>query len=1024
MRIHRLRRISLLALALVWTCCQADLTAADRLSFSRDIQPLLSEHCIICHGPNESESGLRLDTAQHATAELESGVHAIDPGRPDQSELLRRVSATDDSIRMPPEGDPLSPQAIDLLNRWIADGARYEEHWAWRPVENQMPPTVEGEAWVRNPIDQFVLAHLESQNIATSPAADRATLIRRLSYDLIGLPPELKQVDAFLADTSPDAYEQLVDQLLDSPHFGERWGRHWLDKARYADSDGYEKDNPRPNAWRYRDWVIEAINADMPLDQFTIEQLAGDLLPDATPMQLLATAFHRQTLTNTEGGADQEQFRVEANFDRTETTSAVWMALTMTCARCHNHKYDEISQQEYYQLFAFFNDANDAETEVAISDAQVQQHATAMLFYNLKLAAATQSLDGELKKLQPEIEAWIAETDAQIAASQSSAAGGNPTEYEVSPVVRSSAESGAVLTGQEDGSLLVTGPTPETDTYTLIIPFPDKPVTGIRIEVLPHESLPSNGPGRAANGNLVLTHLRAQTAIDTESPDRNEVEFVFAEADFSQSKFSPIDVLKPDAKSGWAIAPQFGKPHQLTVYARQPIESVDAKFIHVILDQQYGRQHTIGRFRVSTISGFDPLKGLPESITTIMRKAKADRSPEDLRAIAEYVAGQHVETAKLLDRVVEIRKQQPASPLMKVRIIKPAVRTTTILHRGDFLQPADEVTANAIDVITRHHPLTSRTPDRESDRLDLARWLVDPDHPLTPRVIVNQVWAHLFGRGIVATVDDFGVRGDPPTHPELLDWLAWQFPRQMNWSRKELIKTIVMSATWRQESRHRPELQQIDPTNRMLARQNRVRVEAEIVRDMNLAVGGLLDRTIGGPSVFPPLPPGVAELSYANNFKWKTSNGSAAYRRGMYTFFKRTSPHPTLVSFDCPDSNTTRVQRETSNTPLQALVTLNNEVFAESAQALAGRVLDEDGNDRQRLVQAIRRCITRTPSDPEVDRFQSLLNDSRAYYQDHRQDAEKLVNRHRSKRVDIEENAAWVATVRMILNLDEFIVRD
>ncbi len=619
----------------------------------------------------------------------------------------------------------------------------------------------------------------------------------------------------------------------------------------------------------------------------------------------------------------------------------------------------------------------------------LQKYETAKQVYDTKVADASAKLDDAITKLQPEIDTWISDLDNKLA--------GNPDPLELHPatIIRSVAKSGSVLTPQEDGSLLVSGPTPEVDKYTLVIQLPDKPVTGVRIEILPDDSLPAKGPGRAPNGNLVLTNLRARISKDASVEERTDIEFATAEADFAQAKFSPTNALNRDKKSGWAISPEIGKPHQLTAYTKQPIAANEARFMQLVLDQQHGKQHAIGRFRITIVTGSDPLKALPEAVATVMRKPADDRSPQDLRTLAEHVASQNEPAAKLLGELAAIKKTAPAKPVLKVRIINPAERPTAVLHRGDFLQPADEVTASALDVVNRHHPLTSRHVDKEADRLDLARWLVAPAHPLTSRVTVNQVWAQLFGKGMVATLDDFGVRGDQPTHPALLDWLAWQFPREMNWSRKELIKTIVMSATWRQTSAHRPDLQTKDPTNRLLARQNRVRVEAEIVRDMNLAVGGLLDRTIGGPSVYPPLPPGVAELSYANNFKWQTSKGNAAYRRGMYTFFKRTSPHPTLVSFDCPDSNTTRLQREISNTPLQALVTLNNEVYAESAQALARRVLACEGDgDRNRLAQAIRICITRTPTDAEVDRFLLLLEDSRAYYREHPDDAKQLIERH------------------------------
>ena len=460
-----------------WLCLWGQILAADSPSedvpsFSRQIQPLLSEHCFICHGANEAESGLRLDDAESAMKALESGVRAIVPGKPELSDLMHRVTSNDESTRMPPDGDPLSTQEIDLLRRWIAGGAGYEQHWAWQPVAVQDPSSVRDKDWVLNSIDRFVLARLEKEQIEPSPAADRATLIQRLYYDLLGLPPDPNEVDAFLNDESPNAYEVLIDRLLDSHHFGERWGRHWLDKARYADSDGYEKDNPRPNAWRYRDWVIDAINRDLPFDQFTIEQLAGDLLLDATPMQKLATAFHRQTLTNTEGGTDQEEFRVEANFDRTETTSAVWMALTMTCARCHDHKYDQISQREYYQVFAFFNDANDGEMEIPISESKIQKYERDKQAYDDKVADAKTKLDDATIRLQPEIDAWTAEVEGALSANAS------PLEFQAAVIASSAAQGGAEIVAQPDGSLLVSGPSPERDKITLVLQFPGTAADG------------------------------------------------------------------------------------------------------------------------------------------------------------------------------------------------------------------------------------------------------------------------------------------------------------------------------------------------------------------------------------------------------------------------------------------------------------------------------------------------------------------------------------------------------------------
>jgi hypothetical protein len=996
----------------------ADAAKAEPIVFSRDIQPLLAKNCLVCHGPDEAESGLRLDSADRAYAKLESGKRAIMPGQTGMSELLHRVATNDMDERMPPEGDPLRKDQIELLRQWIADGAKYESHWSYRRVQEQSPPAVKNKTWSRSPIDRIVLARLQAIGIAPSPEADRPTLIKRLYYDLIGLPPTPTEVDAFITDRSPNAYEAIVDRLLKSEHFGERWGRHWLDKARYADSDGYEKDRPRANAWRYRDWVIEAINRDMPFDQFTIEQLAGDLLPEATPMQKLATAFHRQTLTNTEGGTDQEQFRVEATFDRTETTASVWMGLTMTCARCHTHKYDQISQREYYQLFAFFNDSNEANFAVPTSEQAMQTYLREKQAHDEKVAVLEAEYAQAKLVLQPQIEAWANEMSATLAAAS------DPLTFAPIQLISATAKSDAKLTAQDDGSLLLSGTASDKDKYTLVAKAPETPLTGLKLEVLADDSLPKKGPGRSTNGNFVLSELRVYSAADQEFRQPRRIELATAEADFSQTKFPPQNAIKSADRTGWAISPQMGKNHQITFYTKTPIDFEGQKFLQIVLDQQYGGTHTIGRFRVTAMSGFDPLRALSKELAQALRTDSTKRTEAQREQIADHVASLEPTTKKLADQLAKLRKKAPQSPTMTVRVIASANRTTRLLHRGDFLQPADEVATGVVVVVGSKHPLTARGQGKKMDRLDLARWLVATDHPLTSRVVVNQVWAHLFGQGIVRTLNDFGVRGELPSHPKLLDWLAYRFPRDLKWSRKALIKTIVTSATYRQSSRHRPELRTIDPTNLLLARQNRVRVEAEIVRDLALSIGGLLSNKVGGASVFPPLPAGVAELSYANSFKWSTSKGEDRYRRGMYTFFKRTSPHPTLISFDCPDSNTTRLQRANSNTPLQALITLNNDVFIEAAQAMTRRVLAEEGDDDdQRLTFALRLCIARHPSDGELNGFRNLLAIARKYYQTHPEDAKKLTAQHAVPGMPAAENAAWVATLRMVVNLDEFIVR-
>ncbi|MEX0715029.1 MAG: PSD1 and planctomycete cytochrome C domain-containing protein [Planctomycetaceae bacterium] len=843
---------------------------ADAIDFAARVRPIFQAKCVRCHGDQKQEGGVRFDHRDSAFQGGDSGP-VIVAGKSGESLLIERVAAEDEFTRMPPdgEGDPLTKEEIALVRRWIDEGANWpdavagsqavrSDHWAYQPIRRPPLPAVKNADWPRNDIDRFVLARLEAERIAPSPAADRHTLIKRLHYDLLGLPPTPAEVDAFVNDPAPDAYETLVDRLLASPHFGERWGRHWLDKARYADSDGYEKDNPRPTAWRYRDWVIEAINDDMPFDRFTVEQLAGDLLPDARAQEKLATAFHRQTLTNTEGGVDQEEFRHEALFDRVSTTSTVWLGLTVACAQCHTHKYDAITQTEYYQFFAFFNNADETTMRVPITEEAAARYDRELPIWEARLKELEGRLDelrGEYEKRRP---AWEEQVKAKLAAAK------------------------------------------ESD----------------------------------------------ESATDDQANDGNDK-----------------DAEKKDEIVPEAIA---------KILVVEPRARTDAQK-NALLDHL----------------------------------ARDDEPYQETRAASE-----------------EHKKQRPKDGFQPVAIIaqRSSPRTSRLLRRGDFLQPAEEVQPGVPQVL---HELRPRDPQKMLDRLDLANWLIDEKNPLTPRVAVNHVWANLFGKGLVPTMNDFGVRGEAPTHPELLDWLADEF-RRLGWSRKQFIRTIVVSATYRQSSAHRAELSERDPTNRLLHRQNRFRVEAEIVRDVYLAASGLLSKKIGGPSVFPPMPPDVAALSYANNFKWNTSKGEDRYRRGMYTFFKRTAPHPALMTFDCPDANTTKVERDRSNTPLQALTTLNNEVFLEAAQSLARRVLNAEGatSDADRLTLAFRLCTSRPPDDYELQRLTDLLEIHRAHYREHPDDAKKLAREQKSQDFGTEEMAAWTATARILLNLDEVITRE
>lgn len=1009
-----------------------------KIDFSKDVKPLLVKHCLSCHGERKQESGLRLDSRAAMLKGGDLGIVAA-VGKSADSRLIHYVAAVDPKNVMPPEGDRLSAESVGVLRAWVDQGCRWPDseaitaakntHWAYQPLKRVAPPAVTRMDWVSNPIDQFVLAELQKRKLTPSPMADRYTLIRRASLDLLGLLPTIAEVDAFVNDDRPQAYEALIDRLLQSPHFGERWGRHWLDVARYADSDGYEKDNPRPDAYRWRDWVIDAINADMPFDQFTIEQLAGDLLPDATPMQKLATAFHRQTLTNTEGGTDQEQFRVEACFDRTETTGAAWLGLTVGCARCHTHKYDAISQREYYQLFAAFNNGDEQNTIVPKSPEEVAAYGPLKAAHDAMVAGALMALKMEQARQAPAYAAWEAKTQEQ-----QTLAAANPVKQHALEEPKFTADSELTFQPQTDGSVLVSGNNPEKAVYVIVGKTTVPEINSLRLDVLPDPSLPANGPGRVAHGNFVLSELTVEVASNPEFSDPRKLDFVGAKADFEQADkpWRAANVIDGKDDTGWAIAPQFGKPHWAVFGFKEPLKATTPVHVRVRLSQQYGVQHTIGRFKVSLQSGIEPGTSLPEPIAKIFAVAADQRNDAQRQQLVDYYSSLESPTKELLTKLEELKKKEPPRPELNARVFSQRMkdpRKTFVLKRGEFLEPLKDLEVEPAGLATL--PAMKARAEGVADRLDLARWLVSSENPLTPRVTVNHVWRLLFGTGIVKTSNDFGVRGEPPTHPELLDWLATEFigvgenPTATPWSRKALIKRIMMSSTYRQASQHRSELEEIDPQNMWLARQNRLRVEGEIVRDVCLQVAGLMSSRIGGPSVFPPLPPGIAELSYAGNFKWTTSTGEDRHRRGMYTFFKRTAPHPNLTMFDCPDANLTCIERRTSNTPLQALTALNNETFAETSRAFAKRLLTTpSADDKTRLSVAFRLCVSRSPQDVELQALSGLLQESREWYRSRPELATKLVGTDAAAGISVDENAAWIATARILINLDEFITRE
>jgi hypothetical protein len=1006
---------------------------ANRIDFVRDVQPILRTRCYSCHGPEESESGLRLDQRKRAYEGGDNG-RMIVPGKPAESRLLRIVTGKDDEIEaMPPEGEgtPLTTDEIALFQTWIAQGANWPteadstdrtSHWSYQPIRRPLPPTVEDSTWASSAIDAFILNRLEADGILPSPSAPRATLIRRLYFDLLGLPPTPAEVNTFVQDQRPDAYRQLVEGVLASPHYGERWGRHWLDLARYADSDGYEKDRPRPHAWRYRNWVIDSLNADMPFDRFSLLQLAGDMVPDASIEDRVASGFHRNTLHNTEGGTDKEEDRVKKTVDRTNTMGTIWLGLTVGCAQCHSHKYDPLTQREYYQLYSFFNSIDEKDIDAPLPR-ELAQYEQAKASYDKTHQPLMDKVAAYLKDQLPTAQAAWEATSPQSASVWRLV---NPTS--------AVSKLGAELKKQDDLSLLATGPNVVADVYTIkAVVAGAAPVTGIRLEVLPDKSLVKNGPGRADNGNFVLTTFRllARSADADEAEASVDVPLHAAKSDFAQKDWPIAAALNDKPDDGWAVSPQIGKRHVATFELKQPVQFEQGTQLTFVLDQQYtGKTHNLGKFRLSITTAASPhaLEGFPSDVADVLAIVPAERTAEQAKLVTTYFKTVDSALAKLNEQLTQHAKSAPKKSAVKAQSVVQIskVRQANIHIRGDFLNKGDAVDSLPPAVL---NPMRSR--GEAPDRLDLAAWLFDRENPLMARVTVNRIWQRIFGRGIVETIDDFGLQSDPPSHPDLLDWLASEFHRQQ-FSIKQIQRTIVLSNTYRQSSATRHDLIEIDPENRLLARQTRRRVEAEVIRDMALAVSGLLVSQLGGPSVRPPQPTEYSGLTYANSAKWKVSQSGDAYRRGLYTFFQRTSPYPMLMTFDSPDSTECCAERSLSNTPLQALTLLNDPAFFECAQNLGRRVLIESsdfGDDevglKRRAILAIQICLARQPSEAELQDIVDLYRDQSTLLGEEETAAKHVVGKTKiPNNVSVNELAAWIIVSRTLMNLDEFITKE
>jgi hypothetical protein len=1128
--------------------------AAD-VDFTRDIKPILSNRCFFCHGPDEEErqggtDGLRLDTRDGATEDL-GGHAAVVAGDVVSSGLIERVLSRDpDSVMPPPDhGQRLTPAEVELLKQWIEQGAKYAEHWSYvRPVRPQLP-NVQASEWPRNEIDRFLLSRLEEQGLAPAEEADKATLIRRLSLDLIGLPPTIAEVDAFIADQSPSAYENLVDRLMSHQAYGEHWARLWLDLARYADSAGYA-DDPSRTIWMYRDYVIKSINANKPFDQFTIEQIAGDLLPNATDEQIIATAFHRNTLTNNEGGTNDEEFRNAAIIDRVNTTLAVWMGTTMACAQCHTHKYDPITQEEYFKVFAILNNTEDADRRdesplhSVFTDEQKKQRDD----WQSELATLKKTLETPTPELVSEQAKWEADF---------------PRDLSWQSVVPHEVVSKAGSEVKLDGEVVNVLAGADVDVYEVEMPV-EGSLRAVRIETLVDPSLPNSGAGHAG-GNFVISNIKAKLAsgdskpltgryirveipgnekilslaevqafqgeqnvalagvatqsstgfdgppqlaidgntngayveakstthtqisndpwweVDLKSPqaidrlviwnrtDQGTVErltqfrvsvldearktvwqddiaevprpsrelslggpqsvrFTKAIADFNQPDFDASQVLNntdPQNK-GWAVGGKQGQPHQLILITDAAVEaSLGSKLTLTIEQQSKFTKHTLGRFRVSLTHDdrIERWAQTPTGVIEALAISKDSRNADQQRLIDEF----HRSVAPSLDptrkQVTALEKSLAELRPMTVPVMRELPegkrRKTQIQIRGNFMNLGKEVEPGTPAAFP---PLPN---DRPADRLVLARWLVDESNPLTARVLANRYWEKIFGTGLVSTSEDFGSQGALPSNPELLDWLATELIR-LKWDTKAFIKQLVMTAAYRQSASVSPEAYERDPENQWLARGPRFRLTAETIRDQALAASGLLSDKTFGPPVNPPQPSIGLSAAFGGGIDWNTSSGEDKFRRALYTTWRRSNPYPSMATFDAPNREVCTLRRSRSNTPLQALVTLNDPVYMEAAQGLARRMVLAAGEKPEDCAAfGFRLCLARPPKPAELKRLIELFELSRQDLSTRPDDAMKLATDPLGPLppgVNAIDLAAWTTVANVLLNLDETLM--
>ena len=977
-----------------------------KVSFNDEIRPLLSNSCYRCHGPDEEDrkAKLRLDTREGATKDHE-GFTAISPGKIEDSELIYRIVTDDEDEMMPPpgKGERFTKEQIELFKRWIEEGAEYEVHWSYaKPVRPEVPQVDETMMKVRNPVDSFILSRLSKEGLSPSKEADAHTLIRRVALDLTGLPPTKAEVEAFLADESAKAYENLVNRLLAKPAFGEHWARMWLDLARYADSAGYA-DDPGRTIWAYRDWVIRAFNENMPFDQFTIDQIAGDLVSTPTEDQLVATAFHRNTKTNNEGGTSDEEFRNAAVVDRVNTTMATWMGTTAACAQCHTHKYDPISHAEYFQMFAIFNQSEDADRRNEAPIIQV------MGDQNKKQVA---HISAEIAKLKKEMEP-AATLDLKAFAEWEAALKAKVGRWDVLTPRKMTAVSGANFKAGSDGSVLVSGKTAGTDDYTISASSKLKKITAIKIEALAYDKLGSGGPGR--NGNFVINEVELTSG-------KTKASFLNASSTYDQDKFGAASAIDGNAgsDSGWAVGGSLGQDHHIVIELDKPL---DGRNLELKLLQRYPN-HALGRFWILATDSTGPFMALSSDTIAILKTSPAKRSAAERAQLVAVYRKTNPSVIADTKKLADLKKQLAAvKPLTSVPIMrdlpKGKHRKTHIQLRGSYLSLGEEVAPGVPQVFG------SLPKGSNPDRLAMAKWLVDQENPLTARVVANRFWENLFGVGIVLTSEEFGSQGERPSHPELLDWLAVEFMGG-GWDVKSFLRLLVTSSAYRQNSHVSDEMAALDPDNRLVARGPRVRLSAEMIRDQALAVSGLLSSKMYGVPVRPPQPNLGLKAAFGGGTDWSTSSGEDKFRRGLYTSWRRSSPYPSMETFGAPNREVCTVRRGNTNTPLQALVTLNDPVYIEAAQALSRRMAAQKGTVAEMIKHGFQLCLSRYPNEIENSRLIALYDSTRSKYAADQKLAREMATNPIGplpKGIDVVELATLTVVANVLLNLDETLMK-